>query len=480
MQRRIDIQHNKLLEIFAEIQKENQVLDQSSLERDIRTESDKMLLLAQEQIVQKLSNYNSFIKEKSKQEKPITAKMKQCISELITTGRYTITEEELQRAKNQENTDSATILTAEYSVRGVKYKSMYDEFIDNIVNLAVEEYKDSENALLTAFNEGLGLTPAHPCYNELEDAIKEYIAERCHNSAPEGYYSSLIRRYSGNLFSVLIRQPFSEDSRYTVFDQERRNFYSLSLFGANDQALSIRPDVQPMHAQILYHEQLVFDNDINSDDTQLQQMVLLTESKINEPVAVGSELYQLLSKMAADNPQDAIEILNVCLNEIKNTNRTNEGLPLFAITPNPLRIALTEKLKNRLTTSATVETTTGSPLTSEEYYRDYFHDYKMSKHKDAASIAEEFTTDVKILSTILNQQVMNAIDIEVPFLDLVEQNVTTLKASLQGLAFVSFFHDHEEKLMKEEFDRLQIENEIKQKRADILKEIEQIIDMKGE
>lgn len=439
-----------------------------------------MMLTAKDQIIDELSKYMDHIRETCRKEKPITTKMRQCIAELITSERYAITEEELQKAKYQENTYSGTILTPEYDVRGAKYKKMYDEFMDHIVNLAVEEYRDSENALLEAFNKGLGVTSAHPCYEQLEEAIKKYIAERCRNSAPEGYYSSLIRRYSGNLFYVLIRQPFSEDSRYDEFDRERRNFYSLSLFGADDESLTVRPDVQPMHAQILYHEQLdLVDND-NCDDLILQQMIMMSESKIMEPVAVRSELYQLLEKLLNENPDDALKILSGYLNDIQQNVHIDDGLPLFAVIPNPRREELIEKLKSGRTSAASAETISAS-MVSRAYYNDYFNEYRKSKNKDTASIIEDFKIDLKILSTILNQQVMNAIAIEVPFLDLVEQNITTLKTALQSLStFMTFFRENESILMKEESDRLRIEKELKQKRAEILKEIEQIVDMKGE
>lgn len=480
MQHRIERQHQKLLEIFAEIKEENQIQDQETFENEFQQQKDDMMLTAKDQIIDELSKYMDHIRETCRKEKPITTKMRQCIAELITSERYAITEEELQKAKYQENTYSGTILTPEYDVRGAKYKKMYDEFMDHIVNLAVEEYRDSKNALLEAFNKGLGITSAHPCYEQLEEAIKKYIAERCRNSAPEGYYSSLIRRYSGNLFYVLIRQPFSEDSRYDEFDRERRNFYSLSLFGADDESLTVRPDVQPMHAQILYHEQLDLINNDNCDDLILQQMIMMSESKIMEPVAVRSELYQLLEKLLNENPDDALKILSGYLNDIQQNVHIDDGLPLFAVIPNPRREELIEKLKSGHTSAASAETISAS-MVSRAYYNDYFNEYRKSKNKDTASIIEDFKIDLKILSTILNQQVMNAIAIEVPFLDLVEQNITTLKTALQSLStFMTFFRENESILMKEESDRLRIEKELKQKRAEILKEIEQIVDMKGE
>ena len=98
---------------------------------------------------------------------------------------------------------------------------------------------------------------------ELEKALKKYISEQCGKIAPEGYYNSLIRRYSRSLFEILISTPFGNIARYKKFDDDRRNFYSISLF-TDEENPQIQPDKQSMHYQILFHQQINSNTKLNS------------------------------------------------------------------------------------------------------------------------------------------------------------------------------------------------------------------------
>ncbi len=487
MNRRIHHIRQQILELLEEIQKENQVQDENSLDREIKYQADNLLMTAKDRIIDILTTYYNETELKYQGDRPITQKMRECITNLIDPSVCQITEEELRRAKNQEITESGTIRNAEYTVRGEKYVSLYNEFIKHVVNLAVDEYYESEQALVTSFEKGLGISTSHPYYEQLEKAIKQYITNKFENFAPEGYYNSLIRRYSGNLFLILIRQPFTEESRFDLFEEERPNFYSISLFGSKE-ALSIRPDAQPMHAQILYHEQ---SGDMKRKETVScgERLILLAENRIHGIIPENSELYNLLMQLAENQKSDAETILSTILSDLRSRDIREDGLPLFAVVPNPLEEELLHRL--RMEISLPTQEIQQVSLTTKEYYLNYFTAYKKQHNKGtgisaggfqtaARMIGEEFREDVEILREILNHQVMNAIAIEVPFLDLVEQNVTTLKKSVQSSDFMGFIRDNEEMILSEEYERLHAENEIKQKRAEILHEIESIIETERE
>jgi len=486
MNRRINHIRQQILELLAEIQKENQVQDENSLDREIKYQADNLLMTSKDRIIDILTTYYNETQSKYQGERPITKKMREYITTLVDPSTCQITEEELRRAKNQEITESGTIRNAEYTVRGEKYVTLYNEFIKHVVNLAVDEYYESEQALITSFEKGLGISASHPYYEQLQKSIKQYIKNKFENFAPEGYYNSLIRRYSGNLFLILIRQPFTEESRFDLFEEERPNFYSLALFGSKE-ALSIRPDVQPMHAQILYHEQA--DDRRKEAATFGERLVLLAENRIHEVIPENSELYNLLMQLAEMRKSDAETVLTTILSDLRSKDIREDGLPLFAVIPNPLEEELLHRL--RIEISLPSQQISQVSFTTKEYYLNYFINYKKQHNKGtgvsaggfqtaAKIIAQEFKEDVEILKDILNHQVMDAIAIEVPFLDLVEQNVTTLKKSVQSSDFMGFIRDNEEMILSEEYERLHAENEIKQKRAEILHEIETIIETERE
>lgn len=313
------------------------------------------------------------------------------------------------------------------------------------------------------------ITGANPYYDQLRTAIEEYISRKCSTVAAEGYYSSLIRRYSRCIFEVLIQFPFSEPSRYDKFDEDRMNFYSLALFGAINDS-QINPITQEMHYQILFHEQL----DANSgSDSDISSIIIMAENKIGEIISVDSELYDLIAAYKDKYGENAENNFRGLLDQIDVLPETvDKGIPLFAIIPNPKRDKLIELLRNN-EPDTHIDGTTG--IMSLDAYKKHFINYTKSND----SIKEEFKTDIIILKSILKSifdaQVMNAISIETPFMDLVEQNVICLKESLDKSDFTSFINQYKEQLLDEKYRSLKAENERKQMQAEIIKEIENIV-----
>ena len=80
---------------------------------------------------------------------------------------------EIRRAQYEELSGAGVLERFDASIRDSKFTAMYEEFIDNVVHLAVEEYRESEKKILTAFESGLELTPSHPFFKELEKALKK-------------------------------------------------------------------------------------------------------------------------------------------------------------------------------------------------------------------------------------------------------------------------------------------------------------------
>ncbi len=307
--------------------------------------------------------------------------------------------------------------------------------------------------------------------NTLEKAVREYIDEICPSKATDSYYSSLVRRYSFNLFEALINRPFQTPQRYSLFDEYRKNFYSLALYGDSDDIIR-DPSADPMHYKILYHEFVDnVENNTDEDDT-LDRLILAAETKISEIIPVDSELYTLINNYY-DAHSDAEKEFAVLLDRISDYSEDDNGIPLFAIYPNPKRDELIRILKeseNDITTDAN-----SSGISKEEYDKHFF-----GSEKTEAGIVDEFRTDVSILQQILNVQVMNAIAIEIPYFDLIDGNITALKASLENSPFTRFINKYKELILSEKYRRLEEDNERRKKRAEILSEISEIVEKETE
>lgn len=465
MQRRINNINTKVQTLLEEIKDENQIQSTSTLDLELENLVDDVKRISKQKINNELSEYRDKINEYCRTQKPITNKVREVVISKIDPADYKITDDEIKQTRNAELIDTRTVITAEYKIRQIKFTEIYEEFIASVVNLAVEEYRESEIELLDAFLRGLEITGANPYYDQLRTAIQEYISGKCSTIAAEGYYSSLIRRYSRCIFEVLIQFPFSEPSRYDKFDEDRMNFYSLALFGAINDS-QINPSKQAMHYQILFHEQLDTNSGSESDATAL---ILMAENKIGEVIAVDSELYDLIVAFKNNYFDDAENTFRGLLDQIDVMPESSDsGLPLFAIVPNPKREKLIEMLRNN---DPDVHIDGTNSIMSLDAYKKHFINY--SKNND--SIKEEFKTDITILKSILDTQVMNAISIETPFMDLVEQNVICLKESLEKSDFTSFVNQYKEQLLDEKYRSIKAENERKQMQAEIIKEIENIV-----
>lgn len=465
MQRRINNINLKVQALLEEIKNENQIQSSSTLEIELENLVDDVKRLSKKKINIELSEYRDKINDFCRAQKPITNKVRGIVTSKINPSDYKITDDEIRQARNDEKMDTRNVTIAEYKIRQMKFSEIYEEFIESVVNLAVEEYRESESELLVAFLKGLEITGANPYYDQLRTAIEEYISSKCSTVAAEGYYSSLIRRYSRCIFEVLIQFPFSEPSRYDKFDEDRMNFYSLALFGTINDS-QINPSTQAMHYQILFHEQL---NANSGSDSDISSLILMAENKIGEVIPVDSELYDLIVSFKCNYNDNADNYFRGLLDQIDVLPETvGTGIPLFAIIPNPKRDKLIELLRN-IAPDTKIDSTTG--IMSLDAYKKHFMNYTKSND----SIKEEFKTDIIILRNILDAQVMNAISIETPFMDLVEQNIICLKESLDKSDFTSFINQYKEQLLDEKYRSLKAENERKRMQAEIIKEIENIV-----
>lgn len=222
MQQRIANLKNTVDQLLREIQKENAIS-----ESDTNPEREKRLLEGQfkrnaaRNIREELAKCRDEIETKCEKDKPITKKVQEEVLRSIDPSRYQITKEDIRHARAKDISGAEVIERLDAEIRDEKFNDMYEAFIKNVVDLATEEYQDSKKQILAAMETGLGVEASNPYFQEIEESLKLYITDVCRDFSPDGYYNSLIRRYSRNLFEILISTPFGNDSRFRKFDEER-------------------------------------------------------------------------------------------------------------------------------------------------------------------------------------------------------------------------------------------------------------------
>jgi len=264
--------------------------EESSNIDDYETAKNEIKISSPMKICEELGACRAHIIEKCREEKPITKKICNNIIDKISNENYMITDKEVLRAKNLSQAGVEVISRIDADIREEKFTAIYNDFIDGVVNLAVDEHNESNQIIKRAFISGLNISENSKWYDSLSEKVSIFINEHIKNSAPAGYYSSLIRRYSRDLFEILIGIPYAVPERYTKFEKEKMNFYSLSLFDANYDA-SILPGKQLMHSQILFHS-------IPSENVSdiMMNAVVLTENIINELIMFNDKLYTVLTE----------------------------------------------------------------------------------------------------------------------------------------------------------------------------------------
>ncbi len=430
---------------------------------DYETAKNEIKISSPMKICEYLGACRTQIIEKCREEKPITQKICSNIIHKISNENYMITDDEIVRVKNLSQAGVEIISHIDAGIREEKFTAIYNDFIDGVVNLAVDEHNESNQIIQKAFISGLGILEDSKWYDSLSEQVSNFITEHIKISAPAGYYSSLIRRYSRDLFEILIGIPYAVPERYTKFVKNKMNFYSLSLFDANYD-VSILPGKQLMHSQILFHSTLAENvNDIMSD------AVVLTENIINEIIMFNDKIYIALKEFVSiyqDKSIDKLKELYLPFNYSEKEETFDSNL--YHDENTPIKEAVFQTIRNCIDSDN--KGINASEITSSEY-KSFFVYYE----KSLEGIKAEFSTDLTILHDILENQVMKAIAIETPFVDLIMQEISDIMDSTREASFLNFIDENAEFILAEKSAQILVEKSKREKKRAILQEVTAIL-----
>lgn len=465
---RLDVLSTKISKLAKRIHelmqdlKQNNDVDFSGAD-EFESVKNQLKANAPEQIRVRLGACRTEIVDKCRKEQTITNKVCSNIISKISEENYSITDEEITRARNLSQSGVEVIGKIDAGIRDEKFTTIYNDFIEGVVNLAVDEHTESDRLIQKAFMEGLDIPEGSLYFSALNMEVEEFIQKSIKNSVPNGYYSSLIRRYSRDLFEILIGIPYAVPERYAKFESQKMNFYSLSLFDVNYD-VSVLPGKQPMHSQMLFH--IMPSNDTGDN---LKQAVLHIERIIQEILLVNDRLYKLICEFVEINQDKSVDRLKVLLKEFNSSEKNTPYSPIIYPQGNKVKDTIYEIIKEDIDSVDVIESP--AEITVQEY-KNYFVSYE----KSLDSIKKEFDDDLFMLHDILNNQVMKAIAIETPFIDLIKQEISDIIDSTKDSKFLDFIDEHADQILAEKAEQALRNRAKREKQQKILSEISTILD----
>ena len=451
---RINRLQNDIRDIFKDNFKETEV-DKYGDSRETSMLVAKMLDESRAKIKKEIDNYrDEFKTEYAPETYKLTNKMKTEVIDELSLETYQVTDEELEEAKKKNGSivDVPIFTDIDKCLREKKYTEIYNAFSKGVISIAENEHNTCNEALEEIFVKGLGLTQDNPYYDELKEKIKEYIAKQEDLASSEGYYKSLVERFSIDLFELLVRYPYADISCWNRFDEAKENFYGLSMY-SEDYDSGLPANQQPMLYTILFH-----------DDTQKKQQVNVKKVMqfVDTIMNIGpyKDISQLLRIIVAAKGDKAYEIVQHTLENVVNFESNSEKI-------NFARNAL-----NSIVDTKNDDLSMQEPITKKGYEK--FLGNKVDKSLD--DIKNDINKDIDILQNVLEDTVVKAICMEKPFLALEIQIMNNIYRNIDSEEYRSFLVNNMPKICVEEYLDLS-ENEQKRKAYDKMMEaIKEILD----
>ena len=450
LKRRINQKQDEIYDVFKELFKENNVSASTNtfqcygkLLNDV---TDK-----RKQIITDLEAYRDDLREEYNSKKEISEEVKEKVVCGITSTNFAVTEEEKKWAKNKASRQVRPIpLTTKIDeiLREKKREDIYSKFSEGILEIADVHHKKFDAEVFKIFANNLGVAPT----SQAAEVLGAFLKGQKHSFDGQGYYQSLIDRFSIDLFNILIDIPFADMKRFKRFEDEFEIFSSLAMFD-DRKSRTNSGNSQPLYYSILFHLNDRYDkNEIIND-------ILDTIKKVLDFVPAPPVVKLVESIVfAGDKPKiDKIkDLVTAC-------SKMGKDLP---------KEKKEDNLLNKLKPIAGNNAAFDSNITKESYEKFFTG----KRDKTPEDVISEIESDIDILHDALNGVVIKAINIETAFLALEVRNIDQLTACLNGTVWSDFINNNIQVINAAEYNDLDAERKRQESRQNILKDIKSLLD----
>ena len=449
LKRRINQKQSEIIDVFKDLFNENNVSpsvgylqNYGKLLNDLRDKG--------EQIVKDLEAYRAELRQDYNTQKDISQEVKDKVVSEITSANFAVSDEEKKWATNKAS-DQVTLIDLTSKIdellREKKRQEIYRKFSEGILELADEHHKKFDANVLKIFNSNLGVADN----SEAAEAVSAFLKQQKNQFDGQGYYQSLIDRFSIDLFNILIDIPFADMKRYKRFEDDFENFSSLAMFD-DRKSRTNSGNSQPLYYSILFHQTERYEkNEIIND--------ILDYIKTALDFIPAPPIVKLVESIVFTGDNKNIDQIKTIVNSFGKNNT----LPKDKKEDN-----LLGRLKNIAGNNAAFE----SSITKESYEKFFIG----RRDKTTEDVISEIVKDIDILHNALNDVVIKAINIEKAFLSLEFRNIDNLLSCLNGKVWSEFVNNNLQVINASEFNNLEAEQERQMSRQNILKDIKNLLD----
>lgn len=469
--------------LSAAFEEVNQKYSISESELDSFTTGDKIDLALNfksefvEKVVKNLQSYrDDIVRSRMQTEKPLSKGIAKYILETITVENYQITDEELKKAHKcyiSSVTEHEAPQTIEAPLRREKFDKMYHDFFHAIMAISVENHVKCRGDIIGIIMEAMNLSETSPYYKKIYDQLTEEFSDKINRSTDEGYYQSLIERFSRDIYEILIQCTYSEE-RYNKFIPEMDNFFSFSVFYNPDlkeenklDYIHKAPKDQILCNLLLFHD---FNRSSNKESCEEKVEELAERIKIitglKEISIVNLKLIRTIVKRDYENSDRIIsDLLEDC--DIENENQATISAKVSMFLQRAVK-ELPEEEETHM-----IQADLSKPAEFRKAYANYFAQIRSNRTYE--DMKRDFACDIEILRDVLLHAFIRAINMEKSFVAREVKSIEYVISWIESKEFNAFISNNIEFIKAEEFDNLdRAEAEVKMKSA-FMMEISKII-----
>ncbi len=490
LKRKINENDQNIQEIFKQLREEYK--DVGNINKDMKTvlnEQSKFLDSARKSIQEGLQNLRQEVRNKYNSDRILSERMQEQIDQLFTSGKYLITDEEVDAAQKQIDGITSSIDTerVEMLIRDKKFNDIYNDFSETVLKIAKDDHKEYYDRIVELFEDSLSISKENANYDVIKEKIEELVAQYKKSSEESDSYQALIERFVRDLVEVLIMRPYGLEARLNRFMDDKNIFSGLIMFFDPSDSeefrrvfMSTAPKDQPLLYAILFHE---YKDSISNCKSiwkeaskklnELQKHVNSTSvSGIAQTVFEnidGTEVIRFINLAIKRNPIDAVIFLGKKISE-------SSSIPKFMAA---IKSGMNDAENNTFLRTLGISDENSSmelDFTNDKEFRKvytkYFGDRKQRTYE---SVREEYAVDLEILQQFLLSASIPAITIEKPFIAKEVKSIDGIIDFVGSSEFSAFISNNFELLQKEtmdEYTRKQREWMVNQS---VIKEIENVL-----
>lgn len=460
IEKRVDNLEKSILEIIEEIKV---ACGNISLTSGSNVDMLKSFLAVQSKFKEKLVSYRSDIRN-ILVEKPLTSSILSVLQEELNPEELYPTESEIAYLKKE---STQGIAQFESKLRELKRFEVRERF-DNITLGITEDLKRKiVDEIIEKLLDSLEVTSDHIYYEEIKSMSKEYIEKFFNDFNFNIIHKALTLRFSYEVFEILINKPFLMPDRMEYFQDNMENIVSLALYSQNVRD-AIRNDSRidatslPMINSILFHEGFDHSNtnvDLSQNDitAYIGAIIKTISPKLQNECAKLESLAEQSINWCLDNAIDInyfIRTLNSVMPDLRRNKYSSEKE--FEAIKYYLNQTMDQVMSQKMQNAQN-----SKPL------RERYLESSKSRINSHDWVIEKFKEDICILISIISGPVVNAIQLEVPFvanlmdiIDKIKQNVQDKSA--QFIDFYGKVYPKSEYKKVEEIESIQQTNNEKQ------------------